>query len=51
LGLGVTPAQNSPLTSDVATLTVTGFGDGQGDSDFSSTDTKFDTTSISFDAT
>ena len=51
LGLGVTPAQNSPLTSDVATLTVTGFGDGQGDSDFSSTDTKFDTTTISFDAT
>jgi len=51
LGLGVTPAQNSPLTSDVATLVVTGFGDGQGDTDFSSTDAKFDTTQTSFDAT
>lgn len=51
LGVGVTPATNSPLTSDVATLTVTGLGDGQGDADFSSTDTNFDTTSISFDAT
>ena len=51
LGLGVTPAQNSPLTSDVATLTVTGFGDGQGDADFSSTEVKFSTTQTSFDAT
>tara|TARA_B100002019_G_scaffold107149_1_gene92014 strand:- start:13764 stop:15368 length:1605 start_codon:yes stop_codon:yes gene_type:complete len=51
LGLGITPATNSPLTSDVVTLTVTGIGDGQGDTDFSSTDSKFDTTTISFDAT
>ena len=51
LGIGITPAQNSPLLSDVVTLTVTGIGDGQGDADFSSTDAKFSTTTTTFDAT
>ena len=49
--VGATPATNSPLTTDVATLTVTGGGSGQTAEDFSSTNVSLDTTGISFDAT
>ena len=49
--IGAPAAQNSPLTTDVATLTVTGGGSGQTAEDFSSTNVKLDTTGISFDAT
>ena len=49
--VGATPATNSPLTTDVATLTVTGVGGGQTAEDFSSTNVSLDTTGISFDAT
>ncbi|UNH61324.1 structural protein [Synechococcus phage S-SZBM1] len=49
--VGALPAQNSPLESDVATLTITGVGDGQTAEDFSSTNLKFSTTIVSFDAT
>jgi hypothetical protein len=44
-------ASNSPLMSSVATLTVTGLGGGQGDTDFSSTAVKYDTTTVTYDAT
>ena len=49
--VGGTAATNSPLTTDVATLTVTGGGGGQTAEDFSSTNVSLDTTGISFDAT
>ena len=49
--IGAPAAQNSPLTTDVATLTVTGGGGGQTAEDFSSTNVSLDTTGISFDAT
>mgnify|MGYP000984797677 CR=1 FL=1 len=49
--IGATPAQNSPLESDVVVLTVTGIGSGQQAEDFSSTSLRFDTTGVSFDAT
>ena len=45
------PAQNSPLTSDVATLTVTGVGGATGDTQFDATATTFDSTSTRFDQT
>ena len=44
-------ASNSPLMSNVATLSVSGLGGGQGDTDFSSTAVKYDTTSVTYDAT
>ena len=37
--------------SNVATLSVSGIGGGQGDTDFSSTAVKYDTTSVTYDAT
>lgn len=49
--IGSDPAQNSPLETDVALLSVTGIGSGQQAEDFSSTGLKFDTTLVSFDAT
>ena len=47
---GATPATNSPLTSDVATLTVTGSG-GTTDNTFDQTGISFDSTSTRFDQT
>ena len=47
---GATPATNSPLTSDVATLTVTGTG-GTTDNTFDSTGITLDSTSTRFDQT
>jgi len=49
--LGAVSAQNSPLETDIVVLTVTGAGGGQQAEDFSSTNLKFDTTSVFFDAT
>ena len=48
--IGQTPATNSPLTTEIATLTVTGVGGGTAE-DFSSTNLKLDSTQVSFDAT
>ena len=48
--IGQTPATNSPLTTEIATLTVTGTGGGTAE-DFSSTNLKLDSTQVSFDAT
>ena len=48
--IGQTPATNSPLTTEIATLTVTGVGGGTAE-DFSSTNVKLDSTQVSFDAT
>ena len=49
--VGITPqATNSPLISNAAVLTVTGFGQGAGTS-FDDTSTTFDSTIIKFDAT
>tara|TARA_B100001250_G_scaffold389390_1_gene388450 strand:- start:239 stop:1819 length:1581 start_codon:yes stop_codon:yes gene_type:complete len=47
---GDTPAQNSPLESDVATLTVTGVG-GSTDNTFDNTNATFDSTTSRFDQT
>ena len=44
------PAQNSPLESDVATLTVTGVG-GSTDNTFDNTGMTYDTTGTTFDQT
>lgn len=49
--IGAPAAQNSPLTTDVATLTVTGGGGGQQAENFDGTNATFDTTGITFDAT
>jgi hypothetical protein len=49
--LGAPSAGNSPLQTDIVVLTVTGAGGGQQAEDFSSTNLKFDTTSVFFDAT
>ena len=48
--VGATPAQNSPLQTEIATLTVTGFSGGSADS-FDSTESTLDSTTVSFDAT
>jgi len=45
------PAQNSPLESNVATLTVLGGGAGQTGADLSFTSTTFDSTTQTFDGT
>ena len=45
------PAQNSPLESDVVTLTVLGGGGGQTGADLSFTSTTFDSTTETFDGT
>ena len=44
-------AQNSPLLSSVATLTVTGNEGGGSGADFSFTNATFDSTGITFDGT
>ena len=49
--IGATAAQNSPLQSEVVVLTITGAGSGQTAEDFSSTNLKFSSTIVSFDAT
>ena len=48
--VGATPATNSPLQTEIATLTVTGFSGGSADS-FDSTESTLDSTTVSFDAT
>ena len=45
------PAENSPLMSDVATLTVLGGGPGQTGADLSFTSSSFDSTTQTFDGT
>lgn len=45
------PAENSPLMSDVATLTVLGGGPGQTGADLSFTSSTFDSTTQTFDGT